>query len=125
MAQLRKVGFLYNLPLEARRVALRSMARESPDTDEDRIVNYLESGIACASVLLVEEDPLTDPPRLIGAPNVRTDGVWAWPETLTYYVRHYHVALPPEFILHLSLNGWRCPPECNVDGLSLEGEQPI
>ena len=62
-------------------------------------------------------DDVLDPARTGVAPlDVRTDGAWAWPGDLAYYVRTYAVPLPPTFVEHMAANGWH-PPEMDVDAV--------
>jgi len=125
MSLLRKVGFFFELPSEQRIEALRSIHQEAAQADEEKIVGYLESGTVYGAMPGVEQDVLSHPPQAIGPTHIQTDGTWAWPVTLIYYVRRYHIALPEEFVRHMRLGGWRCPLNVNVGQLILEGEGPI
>jgi len=55
----------------------------------------------------------------IGAPNIHTDGVYAWPEDLAYYVEHYHVALPEAFLAHLATAKWKAPVAVDTSAIEL------
>jgi hypothetical protein len=108
---LKRVGFFrelrHGLPSGP---SLREAVRASRTTAEiPRIVSYLESGalfIACPGLV---RDALEECGQVIGSPHVRTDGVWAWPSDLPYYVRRYRVELPKEFVKHMEENGWQPP----------------
>jgi len=119
---LRKVGFFFELPSQERINAIQSIRQEAPYTDEEKIVGYLESGAVYGAMPNVEEDMLSDPPQIIGPTRVQTDGVWAWPQTLTYYIHRYHIALPEEFVTHMRVRGWKCPPNLDTSQFTLEGE---
>jgi len=115
------VGFFFELPLAERVAALAAASREAGHPDEAGILQYLGSGAVLAAVPGTDEDLLSDLPRVIGPMHLRTDGVWARPETLAYYVRAYHVALPDEFIEHMRASGWSCPQVPGDGRLRLEG----
>lgn len=121
MTILKEVGFYFELPSEEQIAVLRSICRESPDPDADRIVRYLNAGVAIAAVPGVEVDVLAEPPQIIGAMHIRTDGVWAWPQTLVHYVQRYHIALPQEFVDHMRSSGWECPQGLIPAQFALEG----
>jgi len=41
------------------------------------------------------------PEQFIPPLSMQTDGVWAWPNVLAYYVERYHCRLPDEFVSHV------------------------
>jgi hypothetical protein len=49
-----------------------------------------------------------------------TDGRWVWPRDLAYYVREYHVRLPPEFVEHICESGRKAPEFTREDMERLE-----
>jgi hypothetical protein len=59
---------------------------------------------------------------LIGSPNILTDGLYAWPEDLAYYVEHYNVCLPEEFQQTAIRNNWEVPSNIDIDDLDLAFE---
>jgi hypothetical protein len=61
------------------------------------------------------------PENVIGPINIRTDGVWAWPDSLSYYLENYHVFVPEEFLIHVRTKNYVAPDatEINVDNLEL------
>jgi hypothetical protein len=125
ITSLRRVGFYFELGVNEHREALRSARQSRPLPNEEKIIAYLEAGCAIACVMMVEEDVLADPPVMINPPNIMTDGVWAWPQTLAYYVQKYHVALPVEFVDQIARNGWKCPDNIDVHNLRVEGDQTV
>ena len=70
---------------------------------------YVSSGrlyVASAGVVADYYVPAGQP---IGSGDILTDGVWAWPDDLPYYIRHYHVALPEDFVSQMRANHWHVP----------------
>ena len=57
------------------------------------------------------------PTMLAGARHIRTDGFYAWPDSLAYYVERYQVALPDELEEHMSARGWKVPDDIDTRGL--------
>jgi hypothetical protein len=91
--------------------SIHDAVRSSPHPDVERIVAYLEQGIRdevlfCGCYIT---DILAPAKSFCVAPGPVTDGVWIWPPDLAYYVRHYHVSLPGEFVAHMRRNGWTLP----------------
>src|ERR1043166_5223028 len=122
MTTLRKVGFFFEMPPSKRKEDLCAMCRATADPEEPMIIAYLEAGCVYAGVPNVEEDIICDPPHIIGPTHIRTAKVWAWPETLAYYVRRHHIALPDDFVDHMRGQGWVCQVNPDVSQLTLEGE---
>jgi hypothetical protein len=118
---VKNVGFFFEMPVQERIAAFELARRQEPHPDEEKILRYLDSGTPCAATPGVEEDILLVPPRVIGPMHIRTDGAWAWPETLAYYVRVYHILLPNDFIEDMQKNGWVCPSVDLKEPITLEG----
>ncbi|MFE5566559.1 hypothetical protein ACFQ68_16355 [Amycolatopsis japonica] len=73
------------------------------DEDErERICEYLES----ATLLLVTAarmDDVVEPERGATVPtNFYTDGVWVWTDTVTYYLREYHLSPDPDLVAYIN-----------------------
>lgn len=117
---LRRIGFFYNLPLLDRIHILRALAQAREDAEEAAIVGYLESGRPYAAVPAVEDDVLLDDRPFIGPLHILTDGVFAWPRTLSYWVRRHHVRLPPEFVAHMKGADWVIPQDVDFKGTTLD-----
>jgi hypothetical protein len=81
------------------------------------VVEYLRSGTTFIVSPGIDEDVL-DPTKSAGSASIATDGAWAWPKTLAYYVEAYDVALPPEFEAHMQRHRWK--PADKIDKLGLE-----
>lgn len=99
--------------------SLREAMRDSGKPGESRIAAYLRA----APILLQALGPVTDVFEPNGdylcAPNIHTDGTYAWPEDLAYYVERYHVALPPDFLAHLAALKWQAPRDVDISTIEL------
>jgi hypothetical protein len=99
--------------------SLREAMRDKGKPGESRIAAYLRA----APILLHALGPVTDvlEPKgdYICAPNIHTDGAYAWPEDLAYYVERYHVALPAEFLAHLAAAKWKAPADVDTSTIEL------
>lgn len=116
--KLRPIGFYKELPHGTPEGgSLEEMRSELAQDGQNRILEYLKSGevfIACPGVV---KDVLSPEERIVGGLNILTDGNWAWPQDLIYYVENYNVALPREFVSHMADNTWKVP---DVDLTALE-----
>jgi len=66
--------------------------------DMEMIAHYLEiCPIWIASPGVVYSS--TNTVEIAGTPSIRTDGQWAWQDTMAYYVRKLHITPPAEFVL--------------------------
>lgn len=81
-----------------------------------QVLAYLRSGIMFIGSPGVDEDVL-DPSKSAGSATVLTDGTYAWPKTLAYYLETYDVALPDDFETHMKRNGWKVPDKINTSSL--------
>lgn len=107
---LLEVGFFMELGrASAGGPSLVQARRETAQPDEENIVHYLETA-AAFGVSGSMADDYFDPSKKAVAPlETVTDGVWLWRRDLAYYVRHYHVLLPPDFVAHMRQRGWEPP----------------
>ena len=76
---------------------LSELIQDTPHEWENEIVDYLSTQEPFIVSLGISYDVFY-PDKIIGAPNIFTDGVWYWSEDLPYYIKNYHVKLPDEFI---------------------------
>lgn len=102
--------------------SLRDAMRASPDANASRIQEYLSNGVLLVASPGIVPDVVDPAHPMIGAPHILTDGVWAWPADLPYYLGRYHVRLPDAFLQHMSDSGWSAPGEETVDVSRLELE---
>jgi len=117
---LQQVGFIHRLPPLDRAHVLGFFAQPTAVADEAAILRYLESGQLYATVPGVEDDPLLDGRPLIGPMHICTDGVFAWPQTLAYWVKTHHVRLPAEFVQHMKVTGWVIPQDLDCTRMTLD-----
>jgi len=89
--------------------------------DEEALASYLESGHVYRTVDQVARDMLVDDPdeAPLGPLRLLTDGTYVWPSDLPYYVRRYHVRLPPAFAIHARSAGFRVPDTVDLGRLSM------
>ena len=88
--------------------------RSSEHTAE--VVAYLRGGkVLVMSPGLVEDT--FDGKTLAGKRSMRTDGEYAWPDSLAYYVEQHQVALPAEFEQHMAARTWQLPADIDIKGL--------
>lgn len=120
MPKLRRAGFFCELPHgDADGPTLRAAISPTAAEDEERTVEYLRSGAVLIGTPGIARDVL-DETRVAGAPHVLTDGTWAWPGDLAYYVATYHARVDDAFVEHMRRRGWRPPQEEELDLLALE-----
>jgi hypothetical protein len=120
--KLIKVGFFQELDHgDISGPSLKTSRADTPAPDEALIVAYLESGPVLVPSSDTTEDWLADDVDVeIGPPHILTDGTYAWPADLAYYVRKYHVRLPKHFTLHIQRNGFQVPANVDLTSLTLE-----
>ncbi|MEQ1508251.1 MAG: hypothetical protein ABMB14_38830, partial [Myxococcota bacterium] len=91
-------------------LSLVDAPRERRSAEELRqILGYLGDGHLLAASGAVA-DVLDRSRQRVVAAEVRTDGVWVWPNEITYYVANYGVAVPERFVAHARTSGWSVPP---------------
>lgn len=60
------------------------------------LVSYLERGAILVASPGVRHS-IIDAREIAGSTSIRTDGLWIWPDTLSYYLRKAALPLPAEF----------------------------
>ena len=100
---------------------LDHLYQESPENVE-KIVAYLDQGLPLINNrLCFGDDPLAPDGRGVYCGPEYTDGIWLWPEYLSYYVEHYQLKLPTAFVETMRINAWEVPASFEVLGVdSLE-----
>lgn len=99
---LHPVGFYEELgPVAHYTGKMREALQNKATPDEQKVVNYLNSGYILLDVPETTADVITGRERIVGAPSLMSDGTWVWRLDLAYYVAHYHLKLPAEFLDHL------------------------
>ena len=97
--------------------SLEKMKGQRALPNKSEVVAYLRAGAAFIVSPGYDEDYF-EPSRVAAVGTIRTDGEYAWPSSLAFYVEMYDVALAPEFEAHMQRNQWRVPP--GIDPRSLE-----
>jgi hypothetical protein len=87
-----------------------------PPCDLDLVVHYLETAPTLAATGSLADDVLNAERTGISKLEVATDGEWAWPRDLAYYVREYRAELPDEFIRVVESRGG-VPPTLDHEAL--------
>jgi hypothetical protein len=102
--------------------SLQDCRRVEGCPDEGIIARYLESGESLA----VRVSPVRDyfDATRKAAPHlaIMTDGAWAWPSDLAYYLRQYHVELPADFVAHMRQHSFRRPELTEAELVRLDRE---
>lgn len=104
------VGFFSDLHpwFDAATCSIDESIAEPGGYDREKVAAYLHSGTMVAPIMLVVPDPRV-PSETAGTASVISDGVWAWPEYLEYFVRRYGVRLDSAFLAHGEERGWQSP----------------
>lgn len=92
--------------------------RAEAHPDAEQIVAYLQKAPYFVFSPGVEADVFTGQGHA-GSGSTRTDGFFAWPDSLPYYVVRYHVALPEAFLAHGRKRQWQIPEGLEVRGLDM------
>ncbi len=116
MTKLRKVGFYSELEDEDASTGKIAGSEGMLKANSEQISNYLETGIQLLVCPGLSVDVLDKNKNIIGTMGVKTDGVWAWPSYLPYYVDRYQVGLPEEFLEHIKKTK-NIPSEIDVSNL--------
>src|SRR5687767_14713440 len=90
-------------------LSLKESVGSQPYPEENKIIDYLESGYWIEIRGGIYYDLLSVEKKYAPSPSILTDGVWFWTECLKYYVKEYYVSLPEDFIKHLKSNNWKVP----------------
>jgi hypothetical protein len=86
---------------------LASSIRHRSTPDEKNIAKYLANGWLAAEVMDIDTvDVLSTSSKKIGPLRFLTDGVWAWPSDLPFFLLKYHVELPEDFVSYMRDQDW-------------------
>jgi hypothetical protein len=120
--KLHRYGFFRELahgePNGGSLLTLRDTAQYSMGIRE-AIASYLEQGhllIACPGTVA---DVFRSDDKPVASPHVLTDGQWAWPGDLAYYVRTYNVPVPQVLLNRMEANRWSVPSPIDLSVLEL------
>lgn len=96
--KLRRVGFFQELKYgSASDPSIYDKMGSVPE-DSDQVIQYLKTGYLLIVSPEVEHDVISPEKKMICGLNILTDGHWAWPESFSYYIQNYKVALPTSFL---------------------------
>jgi hypothetical protein len=96
--------------------SMRENASSQPWEHQQQVLDYLRSGHVLAYPMGADLPDWFDGTkranpkiagRIEGGATPLTDGVWFWPAGLIYFVEHYNVRLPQEFIDHAAQHSWQ------------------
>jgi hypothetical protein len=104
--EMKTVGFLKEHDSHSEAKDLNSFLANdySNESQLDIIVTYLENGIPCLDLM----EWLFDGDTSIGPNSCRTDGIWIWPDYLSYYIKKYNnFKIDDDFLNHIIGNDYR------------------
>ena len=104
------------------RKQLEKLRQPFPHENEQKIIDYLNSGYCFSLDFGAMHDPFTD--EFMGHPHTISDSVWWWEESLPNYVKKYHLSLPEEFISHMKSYNWVCEVDPSIDWLQFDANYP-
>ena len=108
MKILRKIGFFRETAYKNERDdSLFDSVGKLGLEDRVKIVEYLSNGKPLVFSVHHVYDVISKDRRVIGTLGIFTDGTWAWPTDLSYYVDKYNVSLPNEFVSHMRNHDWK------------------
>lgn len=120
--KLQHMGFFRELPHgHPDAPSLKEVLHPEAGYDKEVVAAYLSKAPFIEFAPGLVRDILDSSGPIIGPLGIQTDGVWAWPSDLAYYVDRYNVALPPEFLAHLERQVYRLPTQEEIDRLDLDG----
>lgn len=105
--QIKRLGVFKSILSRIRPDNILTISRKGQLDVKSLVLSYLRSGCRIVYVPGVEKDLLAVEKKVIMGPHVRTDGVWAWTDDLTFYVDNYDLDLPSDFVHHCELSQWR------------------
>jgi len=120
MKIVKKVGFFKELPYgEETAESVHAAVGRLSQGDVENVVRYLKSGVLMIGSPGISTDVVSSSGSKIGPIGVLTDGAWAWPMELAYYVEKYRVSVPHEFLDHMRKVGWKVD-AVNINEVSLD-----
>ena len=109
------VGCFRDLGYEGAPSIAEVRGRRSPE-HQAQVVAYLKAGKMLVMSPAFVRDSF-DRGIVAGSRSIRTDGEFAWPDSLAYFVERYAVELPIEFEQHMAARRWEMPREIDINGL--------
>ncbi|MDH6539430.1 hypothetical protein [Streptomyces sp. SPB4] len=99
--------------------SVKDFIRESAQSDESAILDYLDNGYEILSFMGSVKDVLGSGERVVGGDNILTDGEWVWRGDLWFYVLTYHLALPAEFLQQVRARQYLMPDVDNAQRVAV------
>ena len=81
------------------------------------IIDYLRNGATLIAAPGLAKDVLSDSSEIIDELCILTDGQWAWPSDLAYYVEKYSVGLDDDFVQWMQIQNWKLPDNLVLESL--------
>lgn len=107
MKKLKKVGFYKEQPHgDENGDSLINSINNGVYINLSKVLGYLEHGHLLMVAPAVLTDLLSEEQKYIGTLTILTDGAWAWPGDLVYYIQHYGLSLPEDFLHHMENRDW-------------------
>lgn len=125
MIELKAFGFFDSISMNDRRHLFKRIIQDEIHINKDQITNYLKNGNRFITIPGVVEDYFLEDGNIICAPNVMTDGIWAWTEDVVYYYSNYNIILPKDMIINMIANKYSCPILTNCKNYKLPEYEKI
>lgn len=103
--------------------SMREAIQPASEPHEAKVVAYLKAGTLLIASGGVVRDVLEPASGMIGAPDILTDGVYAWPTIFAYYVERHHVRIPVDLASHMVANRWTVPADVDVRSLKIDRDR--
>ena len=105
--KLCREGFFRELPYgEGSGASIQSAIGTLADEDVNAIIKYLDAGHAIMVAPGLSKNVLSERNEIIGGLTIKTDGKFAWPQDLSFYVKNYRVGLSHDFLDHMKMKNW-------------------
>jgi hypothetical protein len=106
--ELVRVGYFRELRGSGPGPSLYEARGKRSAANKDRVLHYLRTAKRLTFSPGVDRDYF-DPSKHSDPWSTWSDGTYAWPQLLAYYLEHYDVELPAEFERHMEALGWQPP----------------
>jgi hypothetical protein len=93
-----------------------------PSPHEQEMLNYMRRGVICSicpdvrmqydilrtdSRIRIDDVLVADGLNDVRSNRLYTDGEWIWAGATIYYIRHYHLPIPDDFVALAKSNDWQ------------------
>lgn len=112
---LRRVGFFTEFGFAGVSAgSLKDAVRDTADYDKEAVARYLRAAPVLAVSPGVLRDVFDPDGSAVMTRSIKTDGAYEWPAPLAYYVQRYNIALPKDFVGHLTARAFRAPTRAEI-----------